>query len=417
MAGSVQNLGNNKYKITISHGFKEDGSRNRIFKTVTAKSEAAAQKQADLLYAEIVKGEYLEPTKLTFSEYVDKWKVNAARETQPKTFYRYEELLRLQILPILGGYKLEAINPVIIESAYNKLREPRKREFLRKDGTKTVKEYTLSESTIKHCHRLIGLIMETAFVKGLVRENPIKRVKAPKVEAHEQNIYDDEQIQTLIEALEDADLQFKTIVHIALSTGAREGEVTGLEWKDINFARKTMEIRQSAQYLSGKGIFIKTTKNKTSKRVIGLSDNVLDLISQLQHEQKIRKVKLGNKWQGGNLGEVTGTKEDEKPNMLFVQANGSPIYPYTPVKQLKKFLAEKGLPPLRFHDLRHTAASYAINAGENVVNVSSMLGHANPNTTLGIYSHAFRKQHEVTAEKMSGMYKAKKDGVANESPK
>lgn len=414
---SVKHLGGSKYKITISNGFKPDGSRNRIFKNIEAKSEAAALKQANAMEAEIVKGDYLAPTKLTFSEYVEQWKPAAERKSKesPKTFKRYEELLKLQILPLIGGYKLEAINPVIIENAYEKLREPRKREYVRKDGKKTVKVYTLSESTIKHCHRLIGLILETAYKKGLIRENPIKRVDAPKIEEREHNIYDDEQIQTLMDALEGADLQFKTIMHLALSTGAREGELTGLEWKDIDFSRKTMEIRQSAQYLPGRGIFLKQPKNKSSKRIVGLNDYVLDLILQLQHEQKVRKMKLGTKWNGGNLGDTKSDSgnENSRLNMLFIQADGSPIYPYTPVKQLKKFLEEKGLPPLRFHDLRHTAASYAISMGDNVANVSRMLGHANSNTTLGIYTHAFKKQHEVTASKMGTMYEKRKGSVAS----
>lgn len=418
MAGYMKDLGNGKYQFEVSKGHKGDGSRNKAYRTIQAKGKTPeaqlkyAEKQLALFIAEVENGQHQKPTHLSFSEYVEKWRESTSvKELAPKTRFRYFELLNLHILPQIGGYKLEDINALDIENAYNELRKPRKRKITKKDGAERTKEYILSETTLKRIHALISVILQSAYKKGLIKENPISRVDAPKVAEHEQNIYDDEQIQTFIEALEDAELQFKTIAHIALSTGAREGEIAGLELQAIDFEKKTMEIRQAAQYLPGKGVFLKPPKNKNSIRIIGLDDYVLNLISQLEHEHKILKVKLGTKWQGGNLGDITddADKENSKPNMLFIQADGSPMYPYTPVKQLKKFLEEKGLPPLRFHDLRHTAASYAIFMGENVANVSRMLGHAKPTTTLGIYTHAFKKQHEVTAQKMSTMYAKKKE--------
>lgn len=356
----MKDLGNGKFQFEVSKGKDGTGKRDKAYKTVTVKGKTPeqilenAKQELAKFVRDIEKDDYSKPTHYTFASYVDEWKKGAERKLAVKTYFRYCELLKLHIIPQIGQHRLESINPIIIESAYEEMRKPCKRVITKKDGTKKETEYTLSESTIKHCHRLISAIMQSAYKKGLVRENPVVRVDAPKSESHEQNIYDDEQIQTLIEALEDADLQFRVIIHIALSTGAREGEITGLEWRDIDFVRKTIEIRQSAQYLPGKGIFLKQPKTKSSKRVIGLDDYVLGLIAQLQHEQKIRKVKLGTKWQGGNLGDDSEEdKENSKPNMLFIQADGSQIFPYTPVKQLQKFLAEKGLPPLRFHDLRH----------------------------------------------------------------
>lgn len=242
-------------------------------------------------------------------------------------------------------------------------------------------------------------------------DNPITRVDAPKAKKQEAKAYDENDIAALIEALEDEDIQFKTCVHIALAGGLRIGEIMGLEWKDINFDKGSIEIRQAAQYLPGEGIFIKDPKNETSKRVIGLPEPVMDMIAQLQHEQKIRKVKLGNKWNGGNLGIIENDtdKKNTKPNPLFIQADGSPAYPYTPSKQFKKFVEQKGLPPLTFHGLRHSSASYLIAAGEDVVTVSKRLGHAKPGTTLQIYAHQFKKRDALATSKLAGMYQKKEE--------
>lgn len=155
-------------------------------------------------------------------------------------------------------------------------------------------------------------------------------------------------------------MQFKTCIHIALAGGPRIGEIMGLEWQDVDFDNGTIEIRQASQYLPGIGTFTKEPKNETSKRIIGLPEPVMDMLAALLHEHKIRKVKLGNKWQGGSLGEALKSEEEEKPSRLFIQADSSPAHTYTPTKQLKKSLEKKNLPPLPFHGLRHTSVLFDI---------------------------------------------------------
>lgn len=398
---SIRPLGGNKWQATISAGFDGSGKRKRIYKTFTAKDEEKALAKAIKLEAEVEKGDYQAPSKYTFSSYVDEWKKNASRTLAPKTMYRYNELLSIHILPQIGNCKLENINALMIEKAYDEIRKPVKREYTRKNGTKGEKYYTLSESTIKHCHRIVSAILQTAYRKGLIKENPCSRVDAPQVKKQEPHAYNEEQIAALIEALEDQDLQFKTAVHIALSGGLRLGEVCGLEWSDVNYDKNTISINRTSQYLPGQGIFTKEPKNETSKRMICLPAPVMDMIKRLQTEQKKQKLMLANKW--------------DSSNRLFTTVTGSPIHPCTPTKWLKAFLEEKELPPLKFHELRHTSASYLIAAGEDVVTVAKRLGHSNSNTTLSVYAHAFKKRDEDAADKMAGMYSKKgtRDGVKN----
>lgn len=421
MAGYYKNLGNDKYQFEVSNGRDGKGKRKKSYKTITAKGSTPeaklkyVEKQLAIFIGEVEKGDNQAPTHYTFSSYVDKWKTDAERELAPKTYYRYNELLRIHILPQIGGHKLEAINPVILEDAYNELRKPLKRIYAKKDGTKREKEYTLSEQTLKHIHRLISTILQTAFRKGLIKENPITRTDAPKVKKHEPKAYDTEQIAVLIEALEGTDIQFKTAVHVTLAAGCRLGELIGLEWSDIDYKKSTIEIRQAGQYLPGQGIFTKDPKNESSKRIISMPKPVMDFISDLEHAKKVQKMELRNKWQGGSITDKA-TKEDEgKPNRLFTQVNGSPIFPDTLSKQWRAFIKEKKLPDLTFHGLRHTSASYLISCGQDVVSVSKRLGHANSNTTLSIYAHAFKKRDQESAKFMDGLYpqKENKDDKAN----
>ncbi|HWQ73282.1 MAG TPA: site-specific integrase [Desulfitobacteriaceae bacterium] len=406
---SVKSLDNGKFKVTISAGFDGNGNRKRIYETIEAKSGPAAQKRANALEAEVRKGEYIEPSKLTFAEYIAEWDRDAQRKLSPKTYFRYNELLKGRIIPHLGNVKLEKLNPVLIESFYNEIRKPQKREKTEKDGTKKVTTYTLSETTLRHYHRLISTIMQTAFKKGIIKENPCSRVDAPRAKKKELPIYNEEQISTLIAALEGAELKFKTCVHIALAGGLRLGEITGLEWPDVDFNNHTITIRRTSQYLPGRDLITKDPKNETSKRTIVLPSQVMDLINQLEHSQKILQLKLGNKWQGRDFKNEKGSQKEKTPGRLFTQADGSTMYPHTPSKWFHKFLEKNNLPPLPFHGLRHTSASYLIAAGQDVVTVAKRLGHSNSNTTLAIYAHSFKKRDEETATRMEGMYASKKE--------
>ncbi|MDD4189442.1 MAG: site-specific integrase, partial [Eubacteriales bacterium] len=159
---------------------------------------------------------------------------------------------------------------------------------------------------------------------------------------------------------------------------------------------------QSGQYLPGKGIFTKEPKNETSKRVLTMPKQVMYMISQLEHEKKLQKVALSNKWMGGII----------RTSRLFTQANGLPIFPGTISKQWKAFIEDKNLPILTFHGIRHTSASYLIACGQDVVSVSKRLGHASSNTTLAIYAHAFKKRDQISASFMEGLYSNKEVSVA-----
>lgn len=412
MAGYMKDLGSGKFQFEVSAGRDGKGKRKKAYKTVTITGSTPeailkkAEKQLAIFVGEVEKGDNQAPTHYTFSSYVEEWKKNAQRTLAAKTYYRYCELLRLHILPEIGSHKLESISPVILENAYNELRKVQKREYVKKDGKKTVTEYTLSEQTIKHIHRLIGTIMQTAFRKGLIKENPIARTEAPKVEKKEAKSYNDEQIASLFEALESTDLQFKACIHTAINTGARLGEIMGLTWECIDFKNCTIEIKQANQYLPGVGIFTKAPKNESSKRIVPVPKELISLLEQLRHEQKIRRVELGNKWKGKQFDE-----SQEATGSLFTQADGSPMFPDVPSKWLRKFLKKNNLPPLPFHGLRHTAATYLIGQGEDMVTVSKMLGHARPSTTSDIYSHTFKKRSVEAASKMSMLYHKKEKDI------
>lgn len=299
MAGYMKDLGNGKFQFEVSHGRDGKGKRKKAYRTIQAKGKTPeaqlkyAEKQLALFIGEVETGSYQAPTKYTFSSYVDEWKKKAERELAPKTFYRYMELLNMRIIKAIGNEKLEDINPIMLENFYEELRLPQKKIRKYANGTGKEIEYTLSEQTIKHHHRLISAIMQTAFTKGLIKENPCSRVDAPKPKKSKPKTYEMKDIEALMQALENVparDFKFKVAVMIAITGGCRLGEITGLETSDIDHENSTIHIQRASQYLPKQGTFTKSTKTEESDRIISLPPEVMDLISQLEHENKVRRV-------------------------------------------------------------------------------------------------------------------------------
>lgn len=401
-----------KYQFEVSHGFDGKGKRKKFYKTVTVKHkkdasqeeiEKAAERQLAVFESEVKKGEVKKPTRTSFINLVEKWRESPDyKNLAPKTAFRYEELLRLHIVPVLGNYKLEDITADTLDEAYNEFRKPRKRTYTKKDGTTRTKEYTLSERTVRHCHNVISILINRALEKRNIKENPLIGADIPMPEEKKAKSYSDQDIEVLKAALEgEKDIQFRTCIHVLLSSGARLGEIMGLTWNNVNFAESAIFIEQTSQYLPHKGTFTKETpKNESSIRSVGLPEAVMDMLSELQHQQKVRKVELGNKWVDSGF--------------VFVNQNGSRMYVYSYSKVFNKFLKRNNLPPLTVHGLRHTSASYLIDAGESFINVAERLGHKDTSMLVKRYGHKFKKGDKSAVSKISTLY-AKKESSENKA--
>ncbi|WP_243120651.1 tyrosine-type recombinase/integrase [Pelotomaculum sp. FP] len=423
---------------------------------VDAKSKREATKLLDLFSAEVQKGEYIEPSKLTFSRFVERWlRDYAETNLAPKTLFRYKDILITRILPAMGHLKLEQIKPFHLMEFYKNLQE----DGIRKDG----KKGGLSAKTILQHHRVISSIFSCAVEWQVVSSNPASRVKPPKVQKKQINCYDEGQTALLLQLLEEEELKYRALVHLALFTGLRRGELMGLEWPDIDFNKNTLMVRQASQYLPGEGIFQKAPKNETSVRLLSLPKFLIDILRQLKKEQAAYRLeKVGDAWQ-------------KDSNWIFTTWNGGPMHPDTVTSWFPKFVricnlketfnaeikrCEKKLsteelvtlidlkeqylklsndksaaskkklatlenslatligkdglerikqnqilPPLSFHGLRHTAATMLINQGLPAKSVSGRLGHANIGTTYDIYGHYLKSADKEASDRLEQVYK------------
>jgi len=150
-------------------------------------------------------------------------------------------------------------------------------------------------------------------------------------------------------------------------------ELLGLKWTDVDWVRSTIKVERQLLRSSGNGIEFSRPKTRYGKRSIDLGNKSIEVLrNHYEYQQKERQT-AGEKWVENGL--------------IFTNSLGGPINPRNLLRNFKALLKEAGLVPIRFHDLRHTAASLLLNQGIPVLAVSRRLGHARASITLDIYGH------------------------------
>jgi Site-specific recombinase XerD len=254
------------------------------------------------------------------------------------------------------------------------------------------KEKKLSAMTIKHHHRLISAMFTSAVQWQLIVSNPAERVKPPTVKKKEAKYYDIDEVNKMLALLADEPIKYRVMVNIVIFCGLRLGELDNLEWSDIDFENGTLTVSKQLQYLPGYGIYeMKTAKTESGNRTISIPTSLTVLLQEYMTWQNAEKQKLGDKW-----------IESKK---LFTKENGEPIFPGTPSKWFDKFIKKNNLPPLTFHQLRHTNASLLISQGVDIATVSKRLGHADVSITLRTYTHALKQKDKEAVEKLQEVIK------------
>ncbi|MGD8457249.1 MAG: site-specific integrase [Anaerolineales bacterium] len=199
-------------------------------------------------------------------------------------------------------------------------------------------------------------------------------------------ILNEGQIQLLIITAELKDNPFIQLYQIAISTGMRQEEILGLQWKDIDWERRTIHIRRQLKKLYGGGYDFSTPKTKAGIRKIKVGKHVMDVLKEQRRRVSLMAMEQMKDWQENDL--------------IFPARTGKPLSQRLMTGYFKKTLQAANLPEIRFHDLRHTAASLMLNNGVPVLVVSKRLGHAKPSITLDVYGHLISSMQEQAAEVM-----------------
>ena len=195
-----------------------------------------------------------------------------------------------------------------------------------------------------------------------------------------------EELRTFLQFVE-SDPLFAAWV-LSASTGMRRGEVLGLRWQDIDFARRRLAIRQtiiSIDYL----VEISEPKTARGRRSVALDTGTVAALRAHRAAQNQEKLKLGQAYQDSGL--------------VFCRADGTPVHPDRFTQMFDKHVKDSGIPRIRLHDLRHTHATLALAAGIHPKVVSERLGHSTVAFTMDVYSHAIPSMEAEAAETIANL--------------
>lgn len=208
----------------------------------------------------------------------------------------------------------------------------------------------------------------------------------------------------MLAALEKEDLQFKTLIQLAIFTGARRGELAALKFSDIDFEHQKITIERAAYKINGQTLDTKPPKDYETQ-TITINESCCELLKLLKAEKVSERQRLGSQWIEGNW--------------VFTQWNGEMMNPMTPTKHFSKFLAKNGLKHRKFHSLRHTSAALLLYAGVNIKQVQGRLGHGDIETT-NKYLHLIEEADVEAVNKLDIMLLPKPEkaiSIESASPK
>ena len=379
-AGMIRQRADGSWEARYTAG-RDPGTGKQIQKSVYGKTQKEVRKKLTEKLSQLDQGVYTEPAKLTVGGWLDIWLAEYVQgKVKPFTVDSYRVQIETHIKPALGAVKLAALNTPAIQKFYNQLRQPQ--------GERA----SLSPKTIKNIHGVFHSALKKAAALRYIPYNPSDACELPRMEKKEIQPLDDAAIAAFLKAVQGD--QFEILYKVTVFTGMREGEILGLQWDCIDFDAGTITVRRQLQKEKKKGGVHYLSDPKNSKpRTIKPARAVMQLLQHRRAQQCADQLRAGELW-------------DNPWNLVFTNETGRHLVAGTVYKDFKRKAAEIGLPDARFHDLRHSYAVAALQAGDDVKTVQGNLGHHTAAFTLDVYGHVTEKMKQQSADRMEAFIKS-----------
>ncbi len=317
--------------------------------------------------AQIERGMTYKKANVTLGEFIEKWLEIHKTTIAPKTALQYEQLIRSYIKPQMGKIKLRELRLDRVEAHYVALQE---------NG--------LSPRGVRYVHSILHKSLNDAIRRGFAAYNATQGAILPRLDFKEMVFLDaDEVLRFLITAQESP---YYALYTLAIKTGMRKGELLALRWTDINWKSGTLRVQRQIQRIKGQGLIFRPPKTRAGRRTILLGERTLETLRKQLEQCDLLRSLAGDYW--------------EEHNLIFPSSVGTPLSGSNLSKDFKAQLEKAGIKKIRFHDLRHTAASLMLNNSVPVIVVSKILGHSKTSTTLDIYGHIIPVMQELAAQIM-----------------
>ena len=382
----INKNGEEVYKIRVSCGYDYKGRQKT--KTMTFKPQSTSKKKiekevtkAAVLFEEKWNSNEMVRRSVKFAEIADEYLQYETDKGKLKTgSLEVYKGLRDRTYPYLGHLYIDKIKRSTIQKFILYLAKGA-------DGKQALKQ-----KTQKNYLAFVSNVFNYAVKYEYVQDNPCRNIDVTETNTKERDPYTLDEEVALLQRFDERNVpvHYKVFFMLLMYLGLRKGEALAIEWKDIDIQSKTVFIHRNSQYQNAStGIYTTAPKTKGSIRNLRLPQEIIDLLPQLKEEQEKTMLAVGDNW--------------VEYDRLFTTWNGEPMRPNRPYSWLKKFCEREDLPFKGLHSFRHALVTNLVHTNTDVATVSSIVGHSNPNITLGIYTHEIKEATAAGCDAMSNL--------------
>ena len=369
--GSIRKRSDGRWEGRYTAGRNPETGKP-VYKNVLGKTQAEVKAKLKAAIEESASLDVMNAEQYTTGQWMDVWFENCAKiKVRPSSHQTYRGYIDNHIKPNIGDIPLGKLSSLHLQKLYKKLLAGGRVERIEAKS----QPKGLSAKTVRNINQVISSAMDFAKDQKLISSNPTDGCALPKPEHKEMKTLPVEQLTSFLREAKESGV-FE-LYYIELATGLRRGELLGLKWEDIDLAQGSLRVQRQIARINGE-VIEAPLKTKNAYRTLPLS---ADAVGVLQEQRK----KSGNS------------------PYVFPSPTGGPISPDSVLHMLHRILKRAGLSKVRFHDLRHTVATLALQNGVDIKTVSGMLGHYSAGFTLDTYTHVTTSAKKEAANTMGSI--------------
>ena len=356
-SGNIRKRPNGTWEGRYTAGTDERTGKS-IRRSVYGKTQKEVRERLRQITNDIDTGSYVAPCSMKYSEWIDIWLSEYLTGRSPLTISQYKSYAHNHIVPVLGNHRLDELSLAQIQKFINSLAQE-----------------SLSAKTVKNIYGIMHRCLQQAVTLGYLRHNPSEHCSLPRSLDPGITPLETPEIMLLIRRLQELNHPDANLILVTLFTGMRQSEVIGLSWPDVDFRKGIIFVRRQLVKLpeKGQGYIFSSPKSRKS-RIIKPAQTVMRILDHQREQQKHWAQTAGSAW-------------DNPDNLVFTNEVGRHLAHVTVYKRFKDIVRELGFPECRFHDLRHTFATVALENGDSIKTVQANLGHATASFTMAKYAH------------------------------
>lgn len=387
--GSIhQRASDGLWVADLSPGYGIDGRRTR--KRLYGKTRAEVNRKLQQAMTSHRDGLTVQTRDQTVGQYLAHWLETSVKPgVRAKTYVSYEQVCRLHLIPGLGRHKLSKLNAQHVASYM------------------TSKQSAGSSGAAVNYHRsVLRIALNQAMRWDLLSRNVAALTQPRAHDAKQALPLTAKEADAFLRATQGGRLE--ALYSVALMLGLRQGEALGLQWTAVDLDGGTLAVRQQLQVITNVPQLVEP-KTKRSVRTLPLPSEVVRALKEHRRRQLEERLLAGQRWGGSGQPPADGSTKRAPWDLVFTSTIGTPLDPSNVTKDYKRILAAAKLTERRYHDLRHSCASFLAARGVSQRVVMEILGHSQLSTTANIYTHIDAEQLREATGRMSDLVPARSE--------